>query len=116
MTFQIGEGLENTLLSVRKLTECGCCVVLGSDDGDFIHFKASDKYIPVCKEDGLYKVNLWINTSSHKTDMTVGTGNLFYYNANSVTHTACETVEQDGSGECLECLRDEPDSVFVRRR
>ena len=79
VTLQIGNGLEKTLLSVRKLTECGCRVVLDSQEGDYIHFRNTDRYIPVYQEDGLYKVNFWIDASKYKADMTAGTGNKFYY-------------------------------------
>ena len=73
VTVQICEGLKSTLLSVRKLTESGCGVVLDNDEGDYIYIAAADKYIPVYQEDGLYNINLWMDASKYKVDMAAGT-------------------------------------------
>ena len=113
ISLQIGKGLEKTLLSVRKLTESGCKVVLDGENGDFILFKATNKFIPVYQEEGLYKVNLWIDIGNTSNDMNSGTGKIYYYDQQDV---ASEDLVETITEECKPCLQENDDSIFLRRR
>jgi hypothetical protein len=110
---QIAEKVKRTLLSVGKLVDCGNSVIF-DNESSYIYNKVAVESTPIPRENGVYKMNLWIPRTNSDPFSTV-TGKTIM----NMDHTKDSEQESHTAGacpeECEKCNETGEDSVFLRR-
>lgn len=108
---QIAEKVKRTLLSVGKLVDSGNSVVFNSENS-YIYNKASGESTPIYRENGVYKMNLWIPRNQYDPFSTVTGKTIMSTTDDKENDEFTMDHEEHTNEECGEC---QDNSVFHRR-
>jgi hypothetical protein len=112
---QIAEKVKRTLLSVGKLVDSGNLVVFDNEKS-YIYNKATQETTAIYRENGVYKMNLWIPRSqSDPFSTTTGKTIIMSTSNDADEEEVTKCGEHHTDVQCKSCNHDDEDTTFLRR-